>query len=763
MLPVGDTTVTFTANDSSGNTGTATATLTVSPYVDSSPPLITAPVDITVEASEATGSPATDTEIADFLAAATATDDVDGTISSVSSNAPDFFPIGATEVTFTASDSAGNTGTANATVTVSEHVDNTAPSITPPADIFVMATTPGGTPATDTMITNFLSAAKAVDDLDGEIGIIAHDAPATFPVGATTVTFSASDRSGNASTATATVTVSEYVDTSAPLVTAPENISVAANTRKGTPATEEAIAAFLGGATAKDDVDGEIKAITHDAPRIFPIGETAVMFSATNAAGLVGTASATVTIKDYLDVTSPLLSPPTRLTVAAAGPTGTPASDPAITAFLAGATAKDDSDGEIGSVSHNAPDLFPVGDTRVTFSARDTAGNIGTVSAFVTVQPYADVTAPLVIPPGNLTVTATEPSGIPATDQAIADFLAAATALDDVDGDITAIANDAPSTFPAGTTTVTFTASDAAGNTGSATAIVQVEAYTPATEASPNQAPNHPADQPQEGPTPIERPQDEQPLPVEQPPAEQPPVKQPQSGSPMPEQTVAEQLPAEQPAIEQSQPEKLPTAKIPEEQPQAEQPHAMPAEQPIAEQPQSEPQPAAQPEAEQPLAEQPQSDALPTEQPPAEQSQDGAVTGEQPLAEQPAAEQPIVEQPSSEQPHVEQPPAEQPAEEQPRVERPPIKRPAANTSNEKLYLINFSSHLSKSEASTEQQRLARLNIQAEIKSVRIKNRTWYRLRSVARFEKRQARKELSNLKKNAGLTGSWLEKAEPNR
>jgi len=94
----------------------------------------------------------------------------------------------------------------------------------------------------------------------------------------------------------------------------------------------------------------------------------------------------------------------------------------------------------------------------------------------------ADTTAPVVSVPANITVAADSASGTAATHVDIAAFLSAATANDDIDGSIS-VSHDAPATFPAGTTTsVSFTASDAAGNTATATADITIEAFndTPA-------------------------------------------------------------------------------------------------------------------------------------------------------------------------------------------------------------------------------------------------------------------------------------------
>ena len=56
-----------------------------------------------------------------------------------------------------------------------------------------------------------------------EIISIVNDAPGTFPLGETVVTWTATDSSGNSATATQTVSV---VDTTAPELIIPENIIV---------------------------------------------------------------------------------------------------------------------------------------------------------------------------------------------------------------------------------------------------------------------------------------------------------------------------------------------------------------------------------------------------------------------------------------------------------------------------------------------------------------------------------------------------------
>ena len=99
---------------------------------------------------------------------------------------------------------------------------------------------------------------------------------------------------------------------------------------------------------------------------------------------------------------------------------------------------------------------FPVGTTTLTCSATDKAGNTGTSDPFDVV--VTDTTAPEVTTPANIVV------GNDAATVTYDD----ATATDLVDGAVAASCTPASgTTFALGTTTVTCTATDKAGNTGS--------------------------------------------------------------------------------------------------------------------------------------------------------------------------------------------------------------------------------------------------------------------------------------------------------
>jgi len=93
--------------------------------VDTIPPEITCPGDITIEAMEPEGVPIDDDRIQTFLAGVSATDNCDPPEDIVITNdAPSMFPPGDTIVTFTATDTSDNSSTCQSTVTVVEAVES---------------------------------------------------------------------------------------------------------------------------------------------------------------------------------------------------------------------------------------------------------------------------------------------------------------------------------------------------------------------------------------------------------------------------------------------------------------------------------------------------------------------------------------------------------------------------------------------------------------------------------------------------------------
>ncbi|MGZ6414221.1 MAG: beta strand repeat-containing protein, partial [Bacteroidia bacterium] len=114
--------------------------------------------------------------------------------SAISSPYP--FSLGTTTVTATATDSCGASQSCSFNVTV---VDNENPTIAAPADVTMNITT--GCTASGVVLGS-----PSTDD-NCSIVSVTNDAPANFNIGATTVTWTVTDGSGNISTATQTVTI----------------------------------------------------------------------------------------------------------------------------------------------------------------------------------------------------------------------------------------------------------------------------------------------------------------------------------------------------------------------------------------------------------------------------------------------------------------------------------------------------------------------------------------------------------------------------
>ncbi len=114
--------VTLTATDGCALVAEATADAAVA---DTSAPVVTCPEDVTVDCTGGGGTPADDPQLEAFFAGFTAVDSCDTSLT-IGNDAPDFFPLGETLVTFTATDGSGNSASCGATVTV---IDTIPPTI----------------------------------------------------------------------------------------------------------------------------------------------------------------------------------------------------------------------------------------------------------------------------------------------------------------------------------------------------------------------------------------------------------------------------------------------------------------------------------------------------------------------------------------------------------------------------------------------------------------------------------------------------------
>ena len=171
--------------------------------------------------------------------------------------------------------SCGGGGGSDASPAPTPTPDTSAPVISAPDSISVAAQSSAGTSANSAVISDFLNAVSALDNVDGTVAV-SNDAPALFPLGLTNVTFSASDRAGNnAQQVTRTVTV---FDADAPVINL--NGSSAIDHMYGLAYTDM-------GAVAEDAVDGSVTVTTEGSVDVNTVGIYSLIYSAVDTEGNV--------------------------------------------------------------------------------------------------------------------------------------------------------------------------------------------------------------------------------------------------------------------------------------------------------------------------------------------------------------------------------------------------------------------------------------------------------------------------------------------
>jgi hypothetical protein len=305
---------------------------------------------------------------------------------------------------------------------------NTAPTLTLPSDQTAEATSSAGATVTYT--------ASASDAQDGALTPGCSPASGSvFPLGITQVNCSVTDSGGLSTSGMFNVTV---VDTTAPTLHLPADLTAEATGPNG--------AAVSFSASASDLVDGSVSVnCSRASGSTFALGTTTVSCSASDARGNTASGSFSVTV---VDTTPPALELPSNRTVEATGPSGA--------AVSFSASASDLVDGPVSvNCSPASGSTFALDTTTtVDCSASDARGNTASGSFSVTV---VDTTPPTLHLPANITTQATGNS------QAIVTYTATATDL--VDGSVPISCSPASgSSFPAGTTTVTCSATDSHHN-----------------------------------------------------------------------------------------------------------------------------------------------------------------------------------------------------------------------------------------------------------------------------------------------------------
>lgn len=276
-------------------------------------------------------------------------------------------------------------------VTIGVNADLTPPAMSGPSNMNLVAD-PGQCGA----IVNYATP-TATDDCGATVSYVSGPLSGTlFPIGSSTVTYSATDPYGNSSSYSFTVFVS---DNQAPDINCPADITAIAPTGSCT-----ANVSFTT-PTASDNCPGTVvaQAAGPASGSPFPLGNTTVAFTATDASGNVDYCTFVVTV---VDVEDPVITCPSDINVVSTtGNCGAVITYPT-------PTATDNCPGVVTQLTNGFPSgsTFPSGTTTVTYLATDGTGNTASCSFNVTVDP---------VPNGSLSLA---PSPVCQGDQTILTF-----------------------------------------------------------------------------------------------------------------------------------------------------------------------------------------------------------------------------------------------------------------------------------------------------------------------------------------------------
>jgi hypothetical protein len=259
--------------------------------------------------------------------------------------------IGPNPVTLTVEDENGNISTCTAVITVQDQV---APSILCPADVTV-STDAGLCTASGVLLGSPVTADNCGVDM------VSNDAPSTFPVGNTTVTWTVTDVHGNSATCTQLVTVTDDEAPVADVLNLPT-------------LTGECSVTDITAPTATDNCEGTITGTTTDPTSYTEQGYFTITWTYNDGNGNTSSQEQTVIVDDvnppeYADC-------PSDISIQ-----NDPGDCSGGTAYWTTPTPTD----ACGIFQNTIPtwmsgDFFPVGTTMIEYSAEDVNGNIGTCS-----------------------------------------------------------------------------------------------------------------------------------------------------------------------------------------------------------------------------------------------------------------------------------------------------------------------------------------------------------------------------------------------
>jgi len=273
---LGQTIVTLstTQSDQCGaKPGSCTGAVTV---LDKTAPSITCPATKTAECTGAS-------TIVEFNAPTIGSDNCGSSFfAGCSAFSGQGFISGSTHVTCFSSDDAQqdfgnnqpNVGSCNFDVNI---VDTTKPKITCPSNVTAECTGNSSAPATP--------GAATATDICGGVTVTTHDA-ASFPMGTTTLTYTATDGANLTDSCTTKITVQ---DTTPPSITCPPTQTLECTANHSAPATPAA--------ASGSDICAAVN-VSKPAAGTFPLGTTTLTYTATDQAGLQTSCNSAIVVQD---------------------------------------------------------------------------------------------------------------------------------------------------------------------------------------------------------------------------------------------------------------------------------------------------------------------------------------------------------------------------------------------------------------------------------------------------------------------------------
>ncbi|MFN8863408.1 MAG: HYR domain-containing protein, partial [Flavobacteriales bacterium] len=437
----GTTVVTLTATDEAGNSSSCTFNVIRS---DQTAPVITCPANATL-----TLNASCTVTLPSYTALAVVSDNCTAPGSITITQSPTAGTVvsgtGTTTVTLTATDAAGNASTCTFNVV---RVDQTPPTITCPANQTIALNA-----SCTATLPSYISSAVVTDNCTASGFIVIDQSPAagtalTGP-GTTVVTLTATDASGNVSSCTFNVV---RADQTAPAISCPANTTIALNT-----SCSATLPSYITGATVSDNCSATGSIVITQSPVagtvLSGIGTTVVTLTATDEAGNASNCTFDVVLEDQI---APSIICPDSQTIAfGAGCNFT------LPSYAGIAVASDNCDTSLTITQSPAAGTVITGTATITLTATDDGGN--STSCTFEVIP-SDQTAPGITCPANQTVAFTA-----LCNYTLPDYTGLATSTDNCDASLTITQSPAAGTLITGTTTITLTATDDAGNSTSCT------------------------------------------------------------------------------------------------------------------------------------------------------------------------------------------------------------------------------------------------------------------------------------------------------